>query len=182
MRLTLLLTVAVAAGAWAMLTAVSWAPPNPTRDAALAQWEQRGFTSYRISLRVEALGKICYQDLEVRGKWVRQSIRNTCDSLWLDTLTVDQLFELSDQIEQLPSSRCTPGSQPCPCHRIFTQRGVFYDERLGFPTMLLARSEMQYNWASLDFWRSLAQERDLPSCGSGRRRLTVQVLALTPIE
>jgi hypothetical protein len=181
-RLTLLLTLLAAVSSWAMLTALGWAPPFTAREQALARWEERSFASYRIALRVEALGKVCYQQLEVRGEWVREVTRNTCDSLWLDALTVDRLFELSAEIEELPISRCQPASQPCPCHRVFTRRELYYDERLGFPQALISRSEMQYNWPSPDFWRSLVERRELPACQSTPRRLTVQVLALTPIE
>ena len=182
-RLTLLLTVPAALLACGMLTAVAWAPPPAVaRAQALARWEARTFTSYRIALRVEALGNVCYQLLEVRGGWVRDSLRNTCDSMWLDSLTVEELFDLGAQIEDLPGSRCGPAAQHCLCHRVFTRRGVYYDERLGFPETVLARSEMQWNVMSPDFWRILAEQRALPSCGQAERRLTVQVLALTPVE
>jgi hypothetical protein len=183
MHLTLLLTVATAFVACGMLTAVaSTATPQLAHERAMDRWQQRGFTSYRVALRIEALGRVCYQLLEVRGEWVRESITNTCDTMWLEALTVDRLFDLGAQIEELPISRCGPSSQPCPCHRIFTERNVYYDERLGFPSMILARSEMQWNWTSADFWQALAESRELPSCTRSQRRLTVQVLALTPVQ
>jgi hypothetical protein len=182
-RLTLLLTVAAAVLACGLLTAVaSTGSPHFARERALGQWERRGFSSYRVSLRIEALGQVCYQLLEVRGAWVRESITNTCDTMWLEALTVDQLFDLGAEIEELPISRCGMGSQPCPCHRVFTERDVYYDERLGFPSMIVARSEMQWNWTSADFWQALADRRELPSCGRAQRRLTVQVLALMPLQ
>lgn len=182
-RLTLALTALTSIATCFMLTAVAWVPPErAAREAARARWEARGFTSYRVALRVEALGKICYQQLEVNGEWVRRTLRNTCDSLWLDVMTIDQLFELSEEIQELPFSRCAPASRSCPCHRVFTERGVYYDEDLGYPTTLLARSEMQYNWTSADFWRSWLRDAELPACAPSRRRLTVQVLALTPLD
>jgi hypothetical protein len=183
LRLTLLLTVMTALAACAMLTAAaSVSPARAARESALAAWEARGFTSYRVALRVEALGKICYQQLEVRGEWVRQTLRNTCDSIWLDVMTIDQLFELSGEIEELPPSRCAPSGKDCPCHRVFTERQVAYDEALGYPTTVLARSEMRYNWGNPELWQSILQESELPRCPPSRRRLTVQVLALTPID
>ncbi|HWQ14336.1 MAG TPA: hypothetical protein VNL77_16170 [Roseiflexaceae bacterium] len=180
---TALLTLVAGMSACGMAAAVTWTPPErAARAEALGRWGARPFTSYRIALRVEALGKVCYQQIEVRGEWVRQTIRNTCDTIWLDTLTVEGLFELSEQIEEIPASRCAPPAQPCLCHRVFTRRGVYYDERLGYPATVLARSELQYNWTSPDFWRRLVEEGALPSCTPARRRLTVQVLALTPLE
>lgn len=180
-RLTLLLTVAAAFLACGMLTAVaSTATPEFAHERAMARWEGRTFTAYRVALRIEALGRVCYQLLEVRGEWVRETITNTCDTMWLEALSVERLFDLGAEIESLPVSRCGLGSQPCPCHRAFTERSVYYDEALGFPAMILARSEMQWNWASPDFWRTLAEQRELPSCARAQRRLTVQVLALTP--
>jgi hypothetical protein len=180
---TALLTLVAGMSACSMATTVAWAPPErAAREQALERWDARPFTSYRIALRVEALGKVCYQQIEVRGAWVRRMIHNTCDTIWLDTLTVEGLFDLSEQIEEIPASRCGPPSQPCVCHRVFTRRGVYYDESLGYPTTVLARSELQYNWTSPDFWLHAAEEQGLPSCAPARRRLTVQVLALTPLE
>jgi hypothetical protein len=178
-----LLTVVATVSACGVSTAVAWTPPlYPERSAALGRWEQRPFTSYRIALRVEALGRVCYQQLDVRGEWVREVIRNTCDSLWVDVLTVEELFAMSEEVAEIPPSRCGPSGQPCPCHRVFTERGVYYDDVLGFPSMVLARSEVQYNVTNPDFWHQLVESRELPSCNSARRRLTIQVLALTPLE
>lgn len=183
LRVIALLTVMAGISACTLMTAVAGVPPEQSaREDALARWGSRPFTSYRIALRVEALGKICYQQIEVRGEWAQQTIRNTCDSIWLDVLSVEELFELSGQIEDLPASRCPSPTVPCLCHRVFTRREVFYDEALGYPAAVIARSEMQYNWQSLDFWRSVMKRRELPSCASAQRRLTVQVLALTPLE
>jgi hypothetical protein len=59
---------------------------------------------------------------------------------------------------------------------------VFYDAELGYPATVMARSEVQYNWTDPDFWRSLLDEGELPTCNPSRRRLTIQVLGLTPLQ
>ena len=180
-RMTLVLTLGAALAACTLLTAVTWVPPQrAAHDQGLASWQARPFNSYRIALRIEALGKVCYQQIEVRGEWVRQTVANSCSSIWIDVLTVEQLFDLSEQISDLPMSRCGPPSRPCACHRVFTQRSVYYDETFGYPAAVMARSEVQFNWSSADFWRSIIEHGELPNCASQRRRLTVQVLALTP--
>jgi len=161
---------------------VSASPADDARSAALGRWEARAFTSYMVTLRVEALGRVCVQQVEVNNGWVRRSVRDTCDSLWLEAMSIEDLFVLAEEIEALPSSRCGPPGQPCPCHRVFTRREIAYDEELGFPTMVLARSELRYNLGSADFWQAMWERRELPSCTPARRRLTVQVLALTPIS
>lgn len=182
-QIPLALTLLIAIMACGLLTAAARvAPTDAAHQQAGARWERHAPASYRIALRVEALERVCYQQLEVRAGWVRQTLLNTCDEFWMDVLTVDALFDLGREIEELPGSRCARGGQGCVCHRVFLQRGVYYDAQLGFPETILARSEMRWNWTSPDFWRAVAEERELPSCAPALRRLTVQVLALNPIE
>ncbi|MCS6938632.1 MAG: hypothetical protein RMJ55_11650 [Roseiflexaceae bacterium] len=156
-------------------------PPRGSRwTEARARWDARSLNSYYIVVRIEALGNVCVQRLEVRGAWVRRVIENTCNAFWVDPLTVDELFALASDIENIPASRCTPSPHDCPCHRVFTLRRIEYDAEYGFPATILARSEVRFHPTARDFWEHLWQERQLPTCQPARRRFTVQVLSLTP--
>ncbi len=148
---------------------------------ARARWNTQAYSSYYIAVRIEALGNVCVQRLEVRGAWVRRVIENTCDALWVDPLTVDELFALASDIEHIPASRCAPSPHDCPCHRVFTLRRITYDAQYGFPSAIIARSEVQFNPARSDFWTFLWRERTLPVCQPARRRFSVHVLSLTPL-
>ncbi|WP_157042525.1 hypothetical protein [Roseiflexus castenholzii] len=148
---------------------------------ARARWNAQAPGSYHIAVRIEALGNVCVQRLEVRGAWVRRVIENTCDAFWVDPLTVDELFALASDIESIPASRCSPSPHDCPCHRVFTLRRIEYDAAYGFPVTILARSEVQFHPAARDFWEYLWQNQQLPTCQPARRRFTVQVLSLTPL-
>lgn len=157
-------------------------PPRGARwTEARARWNARSLDSYYIAVRIEALGNVCVQRLEVRGAWVRRVIGNTCNALWVDPLTVDELFALASDIENIPASRCTPSPHDCPCHRVFTLRRIEYDAEYGFPATILARSEVRLHPTSRDFWEHLWEEQQLPACQPARRRFTVQVLSLTPL-
>ncbi|MDW8145929.1 MAG: hypothetical protein RMJ48_06475 [Roseiflexaceae bacterium] len=157
-------------------------PPHSSQWAeARARWNARMLNSYSLAVRIEALGKVCVQRLEVRGAWVRRVIENTCDALWVNPLTVDELFALASDIESIPASRCTPSPHDCPCHRVFTLRRIEYDAEYGFPSAILARSEVRLHPAARDFWEHLWRERQLPACQPARRRFTVQVLSLVPL-
>ncbi len=157
-------------------------PPRGARwTEARARWNAQALDSYAIAVRIEALGRVCVQRLEVHGVWVRRVIENTCDALWVDPLTVDELFALASDIENIPASRCTPTPYDCPCHRVFTLRRIEYDAGYGFPSAIIARSEVRFNPTARDFWEHLWEERNLPVCQPARRRFTVQVLSLTPL-
>lgn len=148
---------------------------------ARARWNAQALDSYYLVVRIEALGNVCVQRLEVRGVWVRRVIENTCDTLWVEPMTVDELFALARDIENIPASRCTPSPHDCPCHRVFTLRRIEYDAEYGFPATILARSEVRFHPSARDFWEYLWEERNLPVCQPARRRFTVQVLSLTPL-
>lgn len=166
---------------YAMLTQLTWSQAGQGRSTALQRWSERTFANYRISLRMEYRGEYCFQQLEVQEGQLPQALRNTCDPAWLDLLTVPQLFDLSRQIEDIPTSRCYPSTRWCICQRVFSNRQIYYDDALGYPALLLTRSDLEPNWTSADFWQRLTQTNTLPNCGPAPRRLTVQVLALTPI-
>jgi hypothetical protein len=157
-------------------------PPQSAHWAeARARWSARAPDSYYIAVRIEALGRVCVQRLEVRSGWVRRVLENTCNTLWIDPLTVDQLFALSSDIESIPASRCVPSPHTCPCHRVFTLRRIEYDAEYGFPSTIIARSKVQFHPMRRDFWEYLWTEGSLPVCQPARRRFTVQVLTLMPL-
>lgn len=163
-----------------MLTAVS-APLEQNHAAAQQRWAAVGLSSYHMTVRVEYRGDICFQQLEVRFG-TPHAIRNTCNLGWLSLMSVPELFDLSDQIERIPPTRCYPSERWCICQRAFSMRSIEYDPEVGYPTLILSRSELRPNWGGLDFWARLVQSTHLPSCGPAPRRLTVQVLALTPLQ
>ena len=162
-----------------MLTALA-APQAPDRVTAQERWERLAIHSYRMLVRIEYRGDICFQQIEVRFG-APHAIRNTCDAGWLSLMSVPELFELSEQIERIPPTRCYPSARWCICQRTFSARSIEYDADDGYPTLIRSRSELRPNWTGLDFWARLVQSPHLPSCGPAPRRLTVQVLSLTPL-
>jgi hypothetical protein len=162
-----------------LLTGMS-AAPQVDRGVAQARWEAAGVGSYRASVRIEYRGDICFQQIEVRFGSAH-AIRNTCDVAWLDLMSVPELFDLARQIESIPPARCYPSSRWCICQRVFDARMVEYDRDLGYPTLVLSRSSMRPNWTGLDFWDRMLETRAMPQCGPTPRRLTIEVLALTPV-
>src|SRR5689334_8726135 len=139
--------------------------PGALRAAAEGRWAARPFSTYRLALRVEYWNRVCFQEIEVQGERVRTVLNDTCRVSWFAALTVPQLFEISERIEQAPT--CYPDSQPCAC-RLLRLGSVDYDPRLGYPTDIVYRREVQPNWWHPDFWKRLAQQRNLPSCGPSR--------------
>jgi hypothetical protein len=181
-RSMVILTVVCAAGLLlmlVMLTGVS-APPEYDRAVAQRRWTALGINNYRMTVRIEYRGDTCFQQIEVRFQ-APHALRNTCDLGWLGLMSVPELFDLAQQIEQIPPTRCYPSERWCICQRAFTVREVEYDADYGYPTLVLSRSALRPNWTGLDFWERLLQSTNLPSCGPAPRRLTVQVLALTNI-
>ncbi len=151
-------------------------PAPPPRSPQLAQ------RSYRIAVRIEALGRVCIQDLEVRSGWVRRVRQNTCENDWVGLLTIERLTDLASEIESIPAARCPPTGLPCPCHRVFTRRDVAYHPLYGFPTAVISRSELRPNLAGSDYWRETAERHALPDCPASGRRFTLQVLSFAPLE
>ncbi|MDZ4719220.1 MAG: hypothetical protein SH847_12270 [Roseiflexaceae bacterium] len=165
----------------ALLTAMA-TPPQIHSDVR-ARWSAAGYGSYRLSLRVEYRGTNCYQQLEVRAGQTPRALRNTCEVAWLDVLSVPELFDLANQIEEIPSVRCMPSMAHCICQRVFSARQIDYDEMLGYPVLVLSRSYVRPNWTSVDFWENLITTGSPPNCGGpSPRRLTIQVLALTEMK
>lgn len=165
-----------------LLTAMATVPLD-TRERARQRWASAGYGSYRISLRVEYRGTTCFQQLEVRTGQTPRSIRNTCEVVWLNVLSVPELFDLARQIESVPATRCMPSNLACICQRVFSARQIDYDEQLGYPTLVLSRSYVRPNWAGVGFWENLITNGGSPTCGGpAPRRLTIQVLGLSQIS
>jgi hypothetical protein len=150
------------------------------QGSALQRWSSGGLERYRLAVRIEYRGDTCFQQVEVHDGAAR-AVRNTCDLAWLDLMSVPELFDLAHQIEDIPTARCYPSSRWCICQRVFSARQIEYDRSLGYPTVVLSRSDLQPNWTGLDFWERLVSTTSLPSCGPAPRRLTVEVLALDPM-
>jgi hypothetical protein len=165
----------------ALLAAISPSANAVTLDAQ-QRWSIHGLTNYRLAVRVEYRGESCFQQFDVRFGRVADVLHNSCDVSWLNILTVPELFELAHEIETIPTSRCYPSSRWCVCQRIFSDRLIQYDDEFGYPAVVLSRSDLYPHWTGLDFWERLSQTHALPSCGPAQRRLTVQVVALTPLS
>jgi hypothetical protein len=166
----------------ALLIAMATAPQG-FRIGARERWSAVGYDSYRVALRVEYRGTNCYQQLEVHAGQVPRALRNTCEAAWLDMLSVPELFDFANQIETIPAARCMPSTANCMCQRVFSARQIDYDPVLGYPVLVLSRSYVRPNWTSVDFWENLITTGSPPNCGGpAPRRLTIQVLALTPMN
>jgi hypothetical protein len=164
-----------------LLTGMSSSANAVTLDAQ-QRWSVHGLANYRLAVRVEYRGESCFQQFDVRFGQVADVLHNSCDVSWLNLLTVPELFELAHEIETIPISRCYPSSRWCVCQRVFSDRLIQYDDEFGYPAVVLSRSDLRPHWTGLDFWERLTQTHALPSCGPALRRLTVQVVALTPLS
>jgi hypothetical protein len=166
---------------WELLTAMA-RPPSTHQAPGRARWAAQGLGSYRVTLRIEYRGEACMQQLEVRSGQSPLPLRNTCKLAWLNLLSVPELFDLAEQIEEIPPTRCYPSSRDCVCERFFSARQIEYDARMGYPALVLSRSELRPHWTGIDFWNHVLETATMPTCGASVRRLTVEVLALTAID
>jgi hypothetical protein len=162
-----------------LLTALA-GPPGPAA-AARERWQAAGLQSYRIAVRVEYRSEVCLQQLEVRAGEAVRVLHNTCEQAWLGPLTVPQLFDLAEQVESIPPVRCYPSQRWCICQRTFSARQIDYDPTLGYPTLVMSRSQVGPGWTGVDFWERLLATHQLPNCGPSPRRLTFDVLSVTPL-
>jgi hypothetical protein len=179
--LTILMIALLGCGLSLLLLTGIALPPIEASQAATQRWEAYGLNSYRISVRVEYRGETCFQQFTVRFGRVSEIARNSCNEAWLDILAVPELFELAQQIEDIPQNRCYPSSRWCVCQRSFSSRMIEFDEQLGYPRLILSRSDLHPNWLNFDFWERFSQTHSMPSCGPAPRRLTIEVIALTPL-
>lgn len=147
------------------------------REAAQQVWKAQSITAYHIVVQAFFAGRRCAQEIEVRG--TRQyMLRDTCNSSWLSSLTVDRLFELSARLEAGPE--CFPSKQDCVCHRVRTG-SIEYDPNYGVPTTIGWRREMQPNWQHPAYWKRAWEKRELPNCSTPVRMLRLEVVSLTPL-
>lgn len=147
------------------------------REAAQQVWKEQSITSYHIVVRAFFAGRVCAQEIEVRE--TRQYLlRDTCNSSWLSSLTVDRLFELSSRLEAGPE--CFPSRQDCVCHRVRIG-SIEYDPVHGFPEIIGWRREMQPNWQHPAYWKRVWETHELPNCTSPVRTLRLEVVSLTPL-
>lgn len=150
------------------------------RRAAELRWHARSFRSYEMAVEIEMRGETCYQQIEVVNGALDSTILDTCESSWLRSLTVEQLYNVTDQVQRIPYSRCEPSNANCYCQRVFTMRRMVYNPDLGYPELLLTHSEVRPNWQHLDFWNRLLERRELPSCAPAPRLLMFRVLWIVP--
>jgi hypothetical protein len=149
------------------------------REAAFARWRATGPARYEVAVEATALGRTCYQQVEVAYGRVQPDALDTCASPWLQDLTIPQIFALIDEVNDIPASRCSPGGN-CACHRIFITRRTVYNDALGYPELLYSRSEVVPNWRHIDFWNYLLEHGALPTCAPAPRILQIRVLWLAP--
>lgn len=148
------------------------------RAASLQRWQALAPPSYRVLVQVGVSGRVCLQEIEVRG--ARRSIlHDTCGSTWLSTLAVPRLFELGERLE-LPAE-CFPSSRNCICQRVRVGT-VVYDPQLGFPGVITWRRELRPNWQNPQYLAQLLETRTLPRCVSATRSLQLTVVSLTPLR
>lgn len=147
------------------------------REMAQQVWKAQSITSYHIVVRAFFAGRTCAQEIEVRGTR-HYMLRDTCNSSWLSSLTVDRLFELSARLEAGPE--CFPSKQDCICHRVRIG-AIEYDPNHGFPTSIGWRREMQPNWQHPAYWKRAWERRELPNCATPVRTLRLEVVSLTPL-
>jgi hypothetical protein len=153
--------------------------PIARRLDAQSRWGARPFGDYRISVRVEASGTICTQELETAGERVDRIISNNCRLSWLSLMTVARLFEIGERLEQ--PAPCYATLQTCLCHRIRVGE-VRYDPALGYPSGISYRREVRPNLAGIEFWRRLWETHKLPRCGPTTQNVRIMIMSLTPLS
>jgi hypothetical protein len=151
--------------------------PGARRMAAERRWAARPFSAYQVALRVEYWNRVCFQEVEIHGERVQKILSDTCQASSFSSLTVTRLFDISERIEQAPT--CYPDARPCAC-RLMRIGTIDYDAQLGYPRKIIYRREVQPNWSHPDFWRRLADRRELPSCGQARS-LRIVVVSFAPL-
>lgn len=174
----LLLTLALFIAAYGLLGMMPW--PQTRHDQRLGAetlWNTRPFANYRVTVQIERLQHVCFQELEVQGDKVH-TLNDTCDMSWLASMTVSRLFELSSWMEQGPD--CYPSVGNCSCQRVRLGR-IAYDPQLGYPREIVWQRKVQANVDHLDFWQRLWEAQSLPNCSAAMRPVRIVVLSLAPL-
>jgi hypothetical protein len=133
------------------------------RSNALARWEKRTFSRYRMVLE----DANCTTDYEVNAEHVAWGHEVPCGRG--QARTVANLFALI-----VPNQSVCVGAG-CPCERI-TALQVRYDAILGYPQRIAIRTQLWPNWQSSIFWNALATNFRNPCSGGNERVLTVRGL------
>lgn len=154
-------------------------PPSlaAQRAASLERWQVRAPHSYRVLVQASFGGRLCTQEIEVRGR-EKALLHDTCGSSWLSTLAVPRLFELGARLET--PAECFPSRRNCVCSRLRVG-AIEYDRQLGFPGSITWRRELRPNWQHPDYIARLWETGELPNCTSAARSLHLTVIALTPL-
>ena len=155
------------------------APPSlaAQRATSLARRRANAPHSYRALVQVNFGGRLCLQEIEVRGS-DKALVHDTCGSSWLSTLAVPRLFELGARLEH--PAECFPSQRNCVCRRLRIG-AVEYDHQFGFPGRITWRRELRPNWQHPDYFARLLETRALPNCSSAARSLHLTVISLTPL-
>ncbi len=157
-------------------------PLSPRQDLLVHQqrWVQRPFTNYRITLQIYNLGRLCHQEFIAHDEHIHAVMADTCNSMWLSDMTVTQLFDINERIEQSSYTHCYPSMQFCTCRRVII-RHVMYDAQFGYPALISYRRSVRPNWMHVDFWRRWLATHRMPSCSAPARYFQIAVTSLTPL-
>lgn len=148
------------------------------RIAAQSRWDTRSFTNYRVTIEIERLRRVCFQELEIRNDKAT-TINDTCDISWMSSMTVQRLFEFSSWMERAPD--CYPSSRNCPCQRVRIGE-IEYNPQFGYPQRIAWERQVQANVDHIDFWRRLWETHALPQCSSSAFPIRMDVVSLVPIQ
>ncbi|MDZ4720670.1 MAG: hypothetical protein SH847_19620 [Roseiflexaceae bacterium] len=135
------------------------------RRNAVARWEKRTFSKYRMVLE----DGNCTTDYEVVAEHVSWGYETPCGRG--QARPVASLFALIE-----PDRSVCVGTG-CPCERV-TSLQVRYDTILGYPQRIIIRNQIWPNWQSGAFWNALTTRQGNPCSGGNERVLTVR--GLTP--
>jgi hypothetical protein len=162
------------------LMGVTAAPPSrlAQRIANEHLWESRPATNYRMVVQVMMSGRNCLQEIEVRAA-EHVLLHDTCGTMWLASMSIDRMFELSKRLENAPE--CFPSSANCICRRVRVGK-VTYDPQLGYPGELIWRRELRPNFEHPDFWLRVWDTQAIPRCTSASRSLSLTVLSMTLLK
>lgn len=160
-----LLVVLLGCGALVLIMPQTAAAQEQARRSAMARWETRTFSRYRMVLE-EAN---CTTDYEVNAERVRWGHETPCGRG--QARSVANLFAL---IAPDPSSSICLGSG-CLCKRV-TSLTVHYHPTLGYPQQIAIRNSIWPNWQNGMFWSALTQNLRNPCSGGNQHILTVRSL------
>lgn len=157
-------------------------PLSPREELRMQQqrWLQRPFTNYRITLQIHDLDRTCRQEFVARGEQIQAVTIDTCNMAWFSDMTVTQLFNISQRIEQSSFTRCYPSEQFCTCRRVIIHH-VVYNAQFGYPGLISYGRSVQPNWTRADFWRRWLSTRSMPNCAMPARSFQIAVTSLTPL-